>query len=97
MSALALPANLGIEHVGELQQALLPHLQSDGQVTLAADAVERVHAAGLQLLYAFVRERAGAGRETVLATPSPALVDAARQLALASSLGVENTASGDHA
>ena len=97
MSDLALPANLGIEHVGELQQALRPHLETEGAVTLAADAVERVHAAGLQLLYAFVRDRAGAGRETVLSNPSPALVDAARQLALAASLGVENTASGDHA
>jgi len=97
MSELALPANLGIEHVGDLQQALLPHLETDGPVTLVADAVERVHAAGLQLLHAFVRDRAGAGRETVLATPSPALVNAARQLALAASLGVENPASGDNA
>lgn len=98
MSELALPANLGVEHVGDLQALLLPHLEADGPVTLAAAAVERVHAAGLQLLHAFVRDRAGAGRETVFATPSPALVQAARQLALASSLGVEHqNVSGDNA
>lgn len=98
MSELALPANLGIEQVGDLQQVLLPHLESDDAVTLAGGAVERVHAAGLQLLHAFVRDRAGAGRRTVLDSPSPALVNAARQLALAASLGVENqNVSGDNA
>lgn len=98
MSELALPANLGIEYVGDLQQALQPHFEADGPITLVADAVERVHAAGLQLLHAFVRDRAGAGRATVLATPSPVLVNAARQLALAGSLGIENqNVSGDNA
>lgn len=98
MSELALPANLGIEHVGDLQQALQPHFEAEGPVTLVADAVERVHAASLQLLHAFVRDRAGAGRATVLARPSPALANAARQLALAGSLGIENqNVSGDNA
>lgn len=98
MTELSLQPDLGIEHVGDLQQALLPHLEDDAPVTLAADRVQRVHAAGLQLLHAFVRDRAGAGRTTVLATPSPVLVNAARQLALATSLGVENqTVSGDPA
>ena len=91
MTELSLQPDLGIEHVDALQQALLPHLEADGPLALVADRVERVHAAGLQLLHAFVRDRAGAGRSTVVTTPSPALVQAARQLALAVSLGVENT------
>lgn len=98
MTELTLQPDLGIEHVGALHQVLLPHLEDDEPVALAGDRVERVHAAGLQLLHAFVRDRAGAGRTTTVTTPSPALVNAARQLALAVSLGVENpTVSGDPA
>ena len=89
MTELSLQSDLGIEHVGELQQVLLPHLDDDEPLSLVCDQVQRVHAAGLQLLHAFVRDRAGAGRRTVVALPSPALVSAARQLALAVSLGVE--------
>ncbi|TBR08351.1 MAG: STAS domain-containing protein [Lysobacter sp.] len=97
MTELSLQSDLGIEHVGELQQALLPHLEDDEPVALTGDRVERVHAAGLQLLHAFVRDRAGAGRRTVVSLPSPALVKAARQLALAVSLGVDHprAATGD--
>ncbi|GAB6195537.1 STAS domain-containing protein [Lysobacter xanthus] len=91
MTELSLQSDLGIEHVGELQQVLLPHLEDDEPVSLVADQVQRVHAAGLQLLHAFVRDRAGAGRRTQVTLASPALVNAARQLALAVSLGVENT------
>lgn len=91
MTELSLQSDLGIEHVGELHQVLLPHLEDDEPVVLAAGQVQRVHAAGLQLLHAFVRDRAGAGRRTTFTTASPALVNAARQLALAVSLGVENT------
>jgi anti-anti-sigma regulatory factor len=98
MTELTLQPDLGIEHVGDLQQALLPHLQDDAPVGLAGDRVERVHAAGLQLLHAFVRDRAAAGRRTVVTTPSPVLSQAARQLALAASLGVgHETVSGDPA
>jgi anti-anti-sigma regulatory factor len=89
MTELSLQSDLGIEHVGELHQVLLPHLDDDEPLSLVCDQVQRVHAAGLQLLHAFVRDRAGAGRRTVVAQPSPALVSAARQLALAVSLGVE--------
>jgi hypothetical protein len=89
MTELSLQSDLGIEHVGELHQVLLPHLDDDEPLSLVCDQVQRVHAAGLQLLHAFVRDRAGAGRRTVVALPSPALVSAARQLALAVSLGVE--------
>ena len=90
MTELSLQSDLGIEHVGELHQVLLPHLEDDEPLSLVADQVQRVHAAGLQLLHAFVRDRAGAGRHTQVPLASPALVNAARQLALAVSLGVEN-------
>lgn len=89
MTELSLHSDLGIEHVGELHQVLLPHLEDDEPVSIAAGQVQRVHAAGLQLLHAFVRDRAAAGRRTDFNQASPALVNAARQLALAVSLGVD--------
>lgn len=89
MIELSLQADLGIEHVAELQSALLPHLDEDGPVALAGDRVQRVHCAGLQLLHAFVRDRAARGRATTITLPSPALAQAARTLALAASLGVD--------
>lgn len=101
MNQLSLQPDLGIEHVAELQATLLPHLDDDAPLALAGDRVERVHAAGLQLLHAFVRDRASAGRSTVVTLPSPILAEAARQLALAASLGLDPTnapaTKGEHA
>jgi len=96
MNRLSLQSDLGIEHVAELQAALLPHLDDDAPLQLAGDQVQRVHAAGLQLLHAFIRDRASAGRSTVVTLASPTLADAARALALTASLGVE-TPTGDPA
>lgn len=93
MNHLSLQADLGIERVAELQAALQPHLDADAPLQLAGDRVERVHAAGLQLLHAFVRDRAARGATTTIIQPSPTLAAAARQLALAASLGVDE---GDH-
>lgn len=93
MTELALPADLGIEHVAELHAALLEHLDDDS-LELAGDQVARVHTAGLQLLHAFVRERAQLGRSTRMTRPSAVLSDAARQLALAISLGLDGHSGG---
>ena len=71
------------------QAALRPHLEDAEPLSLTGDAVERVHTAGLQMLHAFVRERAALGLATVVTGASPVLADAARQLALAKSLGVD--------
>lgn len=82
-----LQPDLGIEHVTELQAALAPQLALDGPLVLDGSQVRRVHTAGLQLLHAFVRERAGAGRSTTITDPSTALDEAVRLLALDASLG----------
>ena len=100
MTELSLQSDLGIEHVGELHQVLLPHLEDDEPVSIVADRVQRVHAAGLQLLHAFVRDRAARGCATTVTAPSPALAQAARLLALAVSLGVDHpteSSSGENA
>lgn len=89
MNQFSLQSDLGIEGVIDLHAALQPHLDSDAPLMLAADRVERVHAAGLQVLHAFVRDRAACGRETTLTEVSPTLAAAARLSALAISLGVD--------
>ncbi len=85
---LSLQADLGIEQVTDLQATLQSHLD-DATLELSGAEVRRVHTAGLQLLHAFIRERAARGLSTTITLPSPTLVDAARQLALAVSLGVD--------
>lgn len=87
---LSLQADLGIEQVADLQAALQSHFD-DAVLELSGAEVRRVHTAGLQLLHAFVRDRAARGRITTITHPSPTLVEAARLLALAASLGVDST------
>src|SRR5690606_30047564 len=92
MTQLTLQSDLGIERVADLQAALQPHLDADAPLELAGDRGERVRAAGLQRLHAFVRDRATRGRRSNIVQPSPALAEAARQLALDASLGVDGDA-----
>lgn len=93
MPPIELGTDLGIERASELKDQLLTQLESGRSVVLDGSQVERVHGAGLQLLAAFVREREEAGRKTRIDAPSPALVDAARVLALTTALGLPE--SGD--
>jgi ABC-type transporter Mla MlaB component len=92
---LTLQADLGIEQVADLQATLQSHFEDESLELSGAD-VRRVHTAGLQLLHAFIRDRAARGLRTTIVSPSPTLVEAARQLALAVSLGVDKD-SGEHA
>ncbi|NGY06892.1 STAS domain-containing protein [Solimonas terrae] len=85
---LVLAADLGIERVAALRAQLLDVLEQPA-VTLAADAVVRVHGATLQLLTAFCRERRAAGRETHWANASGVLRDAAQRLGLGPQLHIE--------
>ncbi|GAB3748478.1 STAS domain-containing protein [Lysobacter olei] len=89
MTALTLPADLGIEHVSGLQQLLSAHVEDAQALELVASDVRRVHAAGVQLLHAFACERARNHYTTLVTQASPALVDALRLLGLAVSLGVD--------
>jgi ABC-type transporter Mla MlaB component len=90
MTELPLQSDLGIECVAQLQASLQAHLEDNEPIALAGDRVERVHAAGLQLLHAFVRDRAARGQQTTVTLASPTLAAAARQLGLAVSLGVDH-------
>ena len=89
MQELSLQADLGIESVADLHAALQPHLADDAPLALSGEGVQRVHAAALQILHAFVRDRAARGQATTVTHASPTLAAAARQLGLAVGLGVD--------
>lgn len=93
MASFDLGSDLGIERASELKDLLAAQLNAGNALVFDGSHVERVHSASLQLLGAFVREREGAGHKTRIADPSPALVDAARVLALTTALGLPE--SGD--
>ena len=89
MNELPLQSDLGIEHVTDLQASLQAHLDDEAPLALRGEHVQRVHAAGLQLLHAFIRDRAARGHQTTVILASNTLAAAARQLGLAVSLGVD--------
>ena len=84
---LDLPENFGIEHAGALRALLAPHVDA-GAVTLGGANVHRLHAAGLQVLTAFITTRAAAGHATRWHDPSPELRGAAARLGLDTVLGL---------
>ena len=90
-SRYTLPADLGIEHVAALRQALDAHLEAP-QLLLDASAPSRLHAASLQLLAAFCRTRRAAGRGTRWQDASHPFADAVRALGLQTHLQFEGVA-----
>lgn len=95
MPPIELGADLGIERAADIKEMLAEQLDSGRSVVLDGSAVERVHCASLQVISAFMRERESAGKKTRIESPSPALVDSARVLALTTALGLPE--SGDEA
>ena len=83
-----LPADLGIEHVAALHTALTPMLASPEPVALIAPGVSRLHTASLQVLAAFVSERASAGGPTTWREPSALLRESAIRAGLDATLGL---------
>ncbi len=89
MSAVSIGPDLGIEAAADLKALLLPHIESKRSVVIDASAVERVHSASLQLLYAFVRDRSQAGHATRIERGTAPLQDAARLLGMSAALGLD--------
>ncbi|MFP5307232.1 MAG: lipid asymmetry maintenance protein MlaB [Gammaproteobacteria bacterium] len=85
-SVLSLPADLGIESAHELHAALAARVGDAAPVTVDGSAVSRVHAASIQLLLMFFRDRRGAGRETAWRQASDTLSSAAALLGVARSI-----------
>jgi len=85
---LSLNHDLSIETCADLKQRLADHLQHPAPLQLDGSAIERVHAASLQLLCALFRTREHAGLETHWVGASPILREAARLLGLSAILGL---------
>jgi hypothetical protein len=87
MTTVSLPADLGIAHARELHAQLAAHLEAES-VTLEGQEVGRMHAATFQVLAAFVRTRAAAGRATAWSVPSVTLSEGAARLGIQSLLAL---------
>ena len=85
---LRLPATLGIAQVAELRGQFSEALDSGRPLAIDASAVEQLDGAAMQLLLAFQRRAAAAGRTPVWRKPSPPLMDAAALLGLDGELGL---------
>ena len=87
MGVVTLHSDLGIEHCAALKNTLAPHFAADGG-EVDGSAVERVHAASLQVLVAWWRDREAAGLRTAWSGCSDTLRAAAGSLGLDAVLGL---------
>jgi ABC-type transporter Mla MlaB component len=83
---LALPAECLVSGASTLKESLASLLDEPQPITLDITALQRIDTAGLQLLTAFIRERAGHGRTIEWRGTAPALANAAQLLGLTSLL-----------
>jgi ABC-type transporter Mla MlaB component len=87
-TTLALAAECLASDVVRLKESLAALLDEPAAVTLDITALQRIDTAGLQVITAFVRERAGHGRAVEWQGTAPALTTAVRLLGLTCLLGV---------
>jgi len=85
-NTLALAAECTVSDAGSLKESLAALLNEPQAVTLDVTALQRIDTAGLQLITAFVRERAGHGRPVEWQGTAPVLATAAQLLGLTSLL-----------
>jgi ABC-type transporter Mla MlaB component len=85
-STLALAAECTVSDAGSLKESLAGLLDEPQAVTLDITALQRIDTAGMQVITAFVRERAGHGRLVEWQGTAPVLATAAHLLGLTSLL-----------
>jgi anti-anti-sigma regulatory factor len=86
---LVLAADCTLREAPALKAQLLATTSSGQQVIIEAGAVERIDAAGLQLLVAFAQREAAAGRRLAWQSVSDPLRGAGARLGLLDSLGLD--------
>jgi ABC-type transporter Mla MlaB component len=89
MSTIELESDLGIEGAARLHAQLATSLDSKRTLSIDASKVDRLHAASMQVLVGFVRERNAGRRKTRITDPSSALRSAAVALGVNQILGIE--------
>jgi ABC-type transporter Mla MlaB component len=80
---IVLASNCTVKDAAALKQSLCRHLDAAAVVILDVRQLERVDTSTLQLLCAFVRDRAAQQRQVEWLGDSPAIRDAARLLGVA--------------
>lgn len=93
-ATIALEANCSVRDAAALKSSLCSLVAMPDNVVLDAAAVERVDTATMQLLCAFVRERAAHSRAVTWRGVPPALSEAGRLLGVQSLLGLPTASSG---
>lgn len=89
---LVLAADCTLREAPALKAQLLATISATPQVIIEAGAVERIDAAGLQLLVAFARREAAAGRRLAWQSVSDELRGAGARLGLLDPLGLATEA-----
>lgn len=87
-AVIKLGAHCSIKDVAVLKQSLQAVVDSTDDVVIEAGAVERLDTAAVQLLCAFVHQRASLSRKVVWRGGSAALTEAARLLGVVSLLAL---------
>ena len=89
MTTLDIGPQLGIENVSALRDQLAKPSRSKSAVTLTIERIDQVHTAAIQVLCAFVRDRAAAKGTTRIQAPDE-LKNAAQLLGVSELLGLSN-------
>jgi ABC-type transporter Mla MlaB component len=87
-TGITLAAECTVADVACLKESLAGLLDEPLPVTLDISALQRIDTAGLQVITAFIRERAGHGRPVEWRGSAPVLTVAAQLLGLTSLLGL---------
>ena len=88
---IVLASHCSVKDAAALKASLAAALDESDAVTLDVAAVERIDTATMQLLCAFVRDRAAAARPIAWSGESKALSEAARLLGAATVLALPST------
>jgi ABC-type transporter Mla MlaB component len=85
---IVLASNCSVKDAAELKQSLCAHLEESATVALNVGSVERVDTSTMQLLCAFVRDRAAQQLKVEWLGDSSVVRDAARLLGVEALLGL---------
>jgi ABC-type transporter Mla MlaB component len=85
-TTFTLAAECMVSEAGSLKERLAALLEEPQAVTIDVSALQRIDTASLQVITAFVRERAGAGRAVEWQGTAPVLLTAVQLLGLTSLL-----------
>lgn len=85
---LILDPTMVIAQVGELHERLCSLREEENTVGIAANEVNVIDTSNLQLLYAFMRDRAAQGNETLIHKPSESFINAASSLGMLEIMGL---------